>query len=118
MTTRVSNVLQLPCACLSRHIRSVADAMSLQGVGLCHGIAGSGYALLSHGRATGDARQLRRAARFAQFAADHWRELYPVPDAPASLFEVTLASYICDLLQRAHTQLTTQNCMHERSFRY
>ena len=65
---------------------------ALQGVGLCHGISGNGYALLSHARATGDERQLRRALRFAQFAADHWKELYAVPDAPASLFEVMPAS--------------------------
>lgn len=64
----------------------------LQGVGLCHGISGSGYALLSHARATGDGRQLRRALLFAQFAANHWQELYAVPDAPASLFEVMPAS--------------------------
>jgi Lanthionine synthetase C-like protein len=75
----------------------------LQGVGLCHGIAGSGYALLSDGLATGDDRQLRRAARFAQFAADHWQELYAVPDAPASLFEVTLASYLHSVIQRARS---------------
>lgn len=62
--------------------------LPLQGVGLCHGIAGSGYALLSHARATGDARQLRRAQQFALFAAQHWQQLYPVPDAPASLSEV------------------------------
>ena len=72
-------------------------------MGLCHGISGSGYALLSHGRATGDVRQLRRAAQFAEFAAQHWRELYPVPDTPASLFEVILASYFRDLLRRGHS---------------
>jgi Lanthionine synthetase C-like protein len=81
----------------------MADATSLQGVGLCHGIAGSGYALLSHGRATGDERQLRRGARLAIFAADHWQELYPVPDAPASLFEVMTASYFRSLLQQVHS---------------
>lgn len=86
------------CCCLPcippNCVCSTSTAISLlQGVGLCHGIAGSGYALLSHGRATGDKRQLRRAARFALFAADHWRELYAVPDAPASLFEVILAFY-------------------------
>ena len=80
-----------PCI-LSVHVCSASAVVSLQGVGLCHGIAGSGYALLSHGRATGDERQLRQAARFAQFAADHWQELCAVPDAPASLFEVMPAS--------------------------
>lgn len=76
-----------------------------KGVGLCHGIAGSGYALLSHARATGDAQQLRRAQQFALFAAQHWQQLYPVPDAPASLFE-GLAGAVCfwlDVLDPPHT---------------
>lgn len=59
-----------------------------QGVGLCHGISGNGYALLSLFRATGEQQYLRAARGFALYGAQHWRELYEVPDRPASLFEV------------------------------
>jgi lantibiotic modifying enzyme len=59
-----------------------------QGVGLCHGIAGNGYAFLTLYRATGELRDLQRAQRFAEYAAAHWRQLRTVPDNPSSLFEV------------------------------
>lgn len=39
-------------------------------------------------RATGQAHYERAARGFALHAAEHWRELYDVPDRPASLFEV------------------------------
>ena len=61
---------------------------AVQGVGLCHGVAGNGYALLCHARDTGEALGYRRAVQFALFAAQHWRELYAALDAPASLFEM------------------------------
>jgi hypothetical protein len=60
----------------------------LQGVGLCHGIAGNGYALLAMARATQAPHYLRAARAFAMYAAQHWKELYDGPDRPASLFEV------------------------------
>ena len=59
-----------------------------QGVGLCHGIAGTGYALLSLYRLTRNETHLCRAQHFGAFAAEHWRQLYNVPDAPASLYLV------------------------------
>lgn len=58
-----------------------------KGVGLCHGISGNGYALLSLYRATGEPQYLGMAQSFALFAAEHWEELYEVPDRPASLYE-------------------------------
>ncbi len=61
-----------------------------QGVGLCHGMAGNGYALLSLYRLTGDETHLRRAQHFGAFMAEHWRDLYEVPDAPAALYLVCL----------------------------
>jgi hypothetical protein len=60
----------------------------LQGVGLCHGISGNGYALLALARATGEARWLSAAQAFALHAARHWEQLAEVPDRPASLYEV------------------------------
>lgn len=61
---------------------------SVQGVGLCHGIAGNGYSFLTLFRATKDPTDLNRAQLFAQLAAEKWQKLYSVPDSPASLFEV------------------------------
>ena len=61
-----------------------------QGLGLCHGISGNAYALLSAHRLTGDARRLRQAAHFGAFMAQHWQQLLSVPDRPLSLFEVRL----------------------------
>ena len=55
-----------------------------QGLGLCHGITGNGYALLAAAEGAVDdiGKQQHRAMHFALFAADHWQELYHVPDAP------------------------------------
>ncbi|KAI8477471.1 MAG: Lanthionine synthetase C-like protein [Monoraphidium minutum] len=64
-----------------------ARGMLTKGVGLCHGISGSGYALLSMYRATGEQRYLEMAQAFAVFAAERWQELYEEPDRPASLYE-------------------------------
>ena len=60
----------------------------MQGVGLCHGVAGNGYALLSLYQLTGDGTHLQRAQHFGAFMAEHWQELYEVPDAPAALYLV------------------------------
>ena len=70
-----------------------------KGVGLCHGIAGSGYALLSLHRATGDARWRARAEQAAAFGVAKLPELGGVPDRPLSLFEGTcgLAALCLDL---------------------
>ena len=62
--------------------------MILQGIGLCHGIAGNGYSLLSLYRLTWDETHLRRAQHFGAFMAEHWQQLYEVPDWPASLYLV------------------------------
>ncbi len=63
----------------------------LQGVGLCHGISGNAYNLLSAYRSTGDERYFNRAVQFGAFMADHWRELLNVPERPLSLYEVCSA---------------------------
>ncbi|GBF88577.1 hypothetical protein Rsub_01292 [Raphidocelis subcapitata] len=65
-----------------------ARGLLRKGVGLCHGISGNGYALLSLWRATGEDRYLRMAQAYALFAAERWQsELYDTPDRPASLYE-------------------------------
>lgn len=65
-----------------------------KGVGLCHGVAGNGYALLAMWRATREEQYLEQARAFALFAARRWEELYDVPDRAASLFEGA-AGFVC-----------------------
>ena len=58
-----------------------------KGCGLCHGVAGNGYAFLSVYRVTKDARSLARAKRFARYCAKHAVESSRDADRPSSLFE-------------------------------
>jgi len=53
-------------------------------------MSGNAYALLSLYHVTKDDLYKCRAQHFGQFMADHWKELKDVPDAPLSLYEVTL----------------------------
>jgi lantibiotic modifying enzyme len=71
-----------------------------KGLGLCHGISGNTYALLSLYRLSGHAVWLRRAEQFALFAADKWQDLLSLPDAPLSLYEgaAGMVSLWADLL--------------------
>lgn len=64
-----------------------SDALA-QGPGLCHGVSGNGYALLSAYKHTKDARYLVRATRFAMWLTEHWQQLYGHADRPLSLYEV------------------------------
>ncbi|KAI8463158.1 MAG: hypothetical protein J3K34DRAFT_496464 [Monoraphidium minutum] len=59
------------------------------GPGLCHGVSGNAYALLSVWRATRDASWRARAERFAAFVAERpsGRGDWGAPGAPFSLFE-------------------------------
>lgn len=59
-------------------------------MGLCHGMSGNAYALLSLYHVTQEDLYKCRAQQFGQFMADHWKELKDVPDAPLSLYEVRL----------------------------
>ena len=63
-----------------------------KGVGLCHGISGNAYALLSVGRS--DPSFQEKAVFFADFALSHLNELEGVPDHPSSLYE-GLAGLCC-----------------------
>lgn len=59
-----------------------------KGLGLCHGVAGNGYAFLTLHRATDDPRWHHAALSFARFMlTEEGRALHDVPDRPHSLFE-------------------------------
>ncbi|BDA45484.1 LanC-like protein 2 [Coccomyxa sp. Obi] len=77
-----------------------------KGVGLCHGISGNAYALLSAYRYTGDDRYLRRALQFGSFMADHWQELLNIPDRPLSLYEVCLVPLLLHIPELAQAMPT------------
>ncbi len=83
-----------------------------KGTGLCHGVAGNAYALLTLHRLTGDGLWLRRAKAFASMlgspelraamaaAPDRQRRVQGVPDSPRSLMEGD-AGVFCFLLDLA-----------------
>uniref|UniRef100_A0A7S2KT96 Uncharacterized protein n=1 Tax=Zooxanthella nutricula TaxID=1333877 RepID=A0A7S2KT96_9DINO len=69
-----------------------------KGPGLCHGVAGNGYALLEMFRATGDSLWLARAKHFAsRMLAKDVVDASRTPDSQWSLFE-GLAGTLCFLL--------------------
>lgn len=75
-----------------------------KGMGLCHGMSGNAYALLSLYHVTKDDLYKCRAQEFGHFMADHWKELKDVPDAHLSLYE-GLGGAVClwmDLLAPEH----------------
>ncbi|KAH9382306.1 hypothetical protein HPB48_008838 [Haemaphysalis longicornis] len=67
-----------------------------KGPGICHGIGGSGYALLLLYRLTADLRWLHRARQFAEFMFTDEFKQARTPDCPYSLFE-GLAGTACFL---------------------
>ncbi|CAD5116345.1 DgyrCDS5245 [Dimorphilus gyrociliatus] len=77
------------------HLKSAVDCaesiwrMGLlrKGYGLCHGIAGNAYALLTVYQTTQDIKYLHRAAKFAEFCFDYGKHGCKQPDRPYSLFE-------------------------------
>ena len=79
--------------------------LKTKGVGLCHGISGNAYALLSIGRTTEDLKWIQQAKLFAQFAGDHLNELETIPDHPFSLYEgcTGLAILLLDLCNPEHS---------------
>ena len=59
-----------------------------KGPGICHGIAGSGYAFLALYRATRQTKHLYRAQQFAQFLfTKEFGDSARNPDCPYSLYE-------------------------------
>ncbi|XP_050101197.1 lanC-like protein 3 homolog [Anopheles aquasalis] len=69
-----------------------------KGPGICHGVAGNGYAFLLMYRLTGEKQYLYRAAKFAEFLASNTcsAQLF-APDRPYSLYE-GLAGAVCFLV--------------------
>ena len=84
----------------------------LKGNGLCHGVAGNAYALLTLHRMTGNVLWLQRAKAFGSMlgspelhaamaaAPDRQRRVQGVPDSPCSLMEGN-AGCFCFLLDLA-----------------
>lgn len=58
-----------------------------KGCGLCHGSAGSGYALIALHQCTGDSKYLYQAAKFAEWCTDCFKNRTRTADRPYSLFE-------------------------------
>ncbi|VDP88982.1 unnamed protein product [Echinostoma caproni] len=58
-----------------------------KGPGICHGVAGSGYAFLAMYRLVGEVTYLHRAAMFAEFMQSDTFQHARRPDFPYSLFE-------------------------------
>eukprot|EP01119_Soliformovum_irregulare_P001112 TRINITY_DN10826_c0_g1_i2.p1 TRINITY_DN10826_c0_g1~~TRINITY_DN10826_c0_g1_i2.p1 ORF type:complete len:464 (+),score=78.37 TRINITY_DN10826_c0_g1_i2:155-1393(+) len=74
-----------------------------KGNGLCHGIAGNGYALLDVYRTTKDEEYLDRALKFAKFSwSEVAKEGQATPDNPYSLYEgmAGTALFYADLIFR------------------
>lgn len=71
-------------------------------LGICHGVAGSGYVFLLLYRLTGDEKHLHRANKFAEFMeTKEFQQGARTPDTPYSLFEglAGTACFLVDLLQ-------------------
>lgn len=69
-----------------------------KGPGICHGIAGNGYAFLLMYRLTGEKKYLYRAAKFKEFlTTDTFLDNARTPDRPYSLYE-GLAGTVCFLV--------------------
>uniref|UniRef100_A0A1I8JUV1 LanC-like protein 3 homolog n=1 Tax=Anopheles funestus TaxID=62324 RepID=A0A1I8JUV1_ANOFN len=87
--------------------RRCSDAIWHQGLlrkgpGICHGVAGNGYAFLLMYRLTGEKCYLYRAAKFADFLnSPLFTEHLLAPDRPYSLYE-GLAGTVCFLVDLLH----------------
>ncbi|MFH4975817.1 hypothetical protein AB6A40_002526 [Gnathostoma spinigerum] len=71
-----------------------------KGPGICHGVAGNGYAFLLFYRLTHEQEYLDRALCFAKvFCSPSFKDQARTPDSPYSLFEGISGSlcYLCDL---------------------
>lgn len=83
--------------------RKAADLIWRQGLlkkgpGICHGVAGNGYAFLVMYRLTGDVKYMYRAIKFAEFLrSSEFLQISRTPDCPFSLYE-GLAGTVCFLI--------------------
>uniref|UniRef100_F1KWH5 LanC-like protein 3 n=1 Tax=Ascaris suum TaxID=6253 RepID=F1KWH5_ASCSU len=76
--------------------------MLLKGPGICHGVAGSGYAFLLYYRLTHEERYLERARCCALLlCSDEFKARARTPDRPHSLFEGIAGTvcFLCDLME-------------------
>lgn len=74
------------------------EGLLRKGPGICHGVAGNGYAFLLMFRVTGHKQYLYKASKFMQFLRDSQFQKYArTPDRPYSLYE-GLAGTVCYLL--------------------
>lgn len=65
-----------------------------KGPGICHGVAGSGYAFLAMFRLTQDIKYLYRAHRMMEVLTTPFAKKMRQPDCPFSLYE-GLAGTVC-----------------------
>ena len=73
-----------------------------KGPGICHGVAGNGYAFLALYRYSGDLKHLYRAQEYGSFLfTPEFMDNARQPDCPFSLFEGWAGTlcYLVDLLQ-------------------
>lgn len=78
-----------------------AKGLLRKGPGICHGVAGNGYAFLLMFRLTRDKQYLYKAMKFMQFLKDPQFVKYSrTPDRPYSLYEGVAGTvcYLMDLL--------------------
>lgn len=72
-----------------------------KGSGICHGIAGNGYAFLTLFHLTKEQKYLYRAVKFIEFFdTDEFQNDSRVPDRPDSLYEGNAGTicFLCDML--------------------
>ncbi|KAG4075003.1 hypothetical protein HA402_014582 [Bradysia odoriphaga] len=75
-----------------------------KGPGICHGVAGNGYAFLIMYRLTGEVRYMHRATKFAEFLkSSEFLQRSRTPDCPFSLYE-GLAGTVCFLIDLLEPQ--------------
>ena len=72
-----------------------------KGPGLCHGISGNGYCMLSHYGRTSDDIQLKRALFYAHVLSQTWKDVMPLADSPFSLYTGTCGAilYVMDCIR-------------------
>lgn len=83
-----------------------------KGPGICHGIAGNGYAFLLMYRLTNDTKYLYRAAKFMSYLQDPtFLRDARTPDNPYSLYEGTAGTvcFLVDLLEPQNASFPFMN---------
>lgn len=87
-----------------------------KGPGICHGVAGNGYAFLLLFRLTNDPKHLYRAERFAQFMeSSEFLQKSRRPDCPFSLYEglAGTACFLADMIDPSKASFPFLDVMHD-----